>query len=348
MTGADPYAILQVPVGTDDATIKKSYRRLAREFHPDHNPGDETAVARFREVAAAFELIKDAPARARYASATTAPGPAAGRASRSGVDWTEMFNETSEGGPPERGRDLEIAVEVSFAQAFAGSQVEVQASVEVNCGVCGGTGAAPGASVRRCHVCKGEQFIRVGRINTVCEACAGQGRIIETRCESCHQGRILERRTQRIAIPAGVADGQQLVVAGAGESGAQSPGDLLVAVSVAPSPTFERLEGADLLIEIPVSYPEACLGAKIRIPTPERPILLSLPPGSGSGALLRVRGRGMPLVDDPGTRGDLYARIVIDVPVKLSSAERRLVTQLASHGRKDLRASLFEPEVAGA
>lgn len=339
MSARDPWLVLGVDRSADDAQIKKAYRRLARAHHPDHNRDDPSAEARFREVAAAYEQIKNAEARATFGPAQTTHRRGAAPADE-GTDWGSLFNDAA--ADVTRGKDVALEVSVTFTQAFTGATIDANTRVEEPCAQCGGSGATPGTNVHQCHVCRGAGFHQVGRITTECASCDGRGSLFDARCGACTDGRVLRTRTQRIAIPAGVSDGQQLIVDGAGEVGAGGAGNLLVTVRVGESEVFERIEGADLLVDVPVSYAEACLGSEVRIPTPERPILLHLPPGTTSGTLLRVRGRGMPTLGaEDGGRGDLYARVAVDVPSKLTTAQRRLVTQLGSHDTRDLRAHLF-------
>lgn len=342
--GRDPWVLLGVPRGADDAEIKRSFRQLARKYHPDHNPGDADADARFRDIAWAYDQIGTQAARDTWVAEHAERRADAGL----GEDFANLFGRDQAAGSrlPRRGNDVELTVEVTFRQALQGAELEVSPTVSDICATCGGSGAAPGALTRSCQACRGIGFHQVGRVTTACAACGGSGVSIERHCPDCHEGRVLVRRRQRIAIPGGIADGQDLVVPGAGEAGSEEPGDLLVNVRVSSSPVFERLEGADLLVEVPVSFSEACLGAEVKIPTPDRTIILHLPPGTASGSLLRVRGRGMPVLDGEG-RGDLYARVVVSVPERLSSAQRKLVRDLRALDREEqLRAHLFEEEPA--
>lgn len=339
MSGSrDPFILLGVTRADDDAAIKKAFRKLARQFHPDHNPDDAAAAARFRDVAWAYDQIGTVEARQAW---MTEESSRRGGDAGLGDDFTNLFGrDAGPVGQSRRGKDIELTVEVSFWQAYHGAEVEVTPTVSELCRSCGGSGAAAGALTRNCPACRGIGFHQVGRVSTACAACGGSGTSIEHRCPDCHEGRVMIRRTQRIAIPGGVSDGQDLVVPGAGEAGSDGHGDLLVTVRVAPSPVFERLEGADLLVEVPVSFAEACLGSEVKLPTPERTIILHLPPGTASGSLLRVKGRGMPALEGD-EHGDLYARVVVDVPDRLSSAQRRLVRDLRELDRADLRQHLF-------
>lgn len=328
----DPYVLLGVSPDADDTTIKSAYRRLARQHHPDHNPGDAEAAARFQDISWAFDQVKNAAARARFAASTGSS------ASILGDDFEGLFAR----GPSRaarRGKDIIVQVNLTFAQAFSGCEVEVSATHSQICTTCGGSGAAPGTASRPCPLCRGLGLHKAGRLTTPCGECGGSGQQIDHRCPDCRDGRRLVRTPTRILVPAGTVDGQQLRIAGAGESGYDEPGDLVAEIAVAASALFEPLDGADLMITVPVSYSEAALGSHIRIPTPDKTIVLHLPPGSSSGTLLRVRGRGLPRSD--GERGDLYARVVVHVPEKLSAAQRRLVTQLHGHDDKALRDALF-------
>lgn len=328
----DPYVLLGVSPDSDDSAIKSAYRRLARQHHPDHNPDDSEAAARFQDISWAFEQIKNAGARARFAATTSSSS------SILGDDFEGLFARGATR-PARRGKDVTVQVNLTFAQAFAGCEVEVSATHSQICSTCGGSGAAPGTASRACPLCRGLGLHKAGRLTTPCGECGGSGQQIDHRCPDCRDGRRLVRTPTRIIVPPGTADGQQLRIAGAGEPGYDEPGDLIAEITVAPSALFEPMDGADLMVNVPVSYSEAALGSHVRIPTPDKTIVLHLPPGSSSGTLLRVRGRGLPKPD--GERGDLYARVVVHVPDKLSAAQRRLVTQLRGHDDKTLRDPLF-------
>lgn len=333
MNDRDPFVLLGVPRDADDATIKRAYRRLARDNHPDHNPDDGAAMARFQEISWAYQQIGRAEDRARFQA------DRAGAASSLGGDFADLF---SEGGPlGRRGADIRVQLTLSFLHAYEGADVEVVATSQVLCTTCGGSGAAPGTHARQCPVCRGLAMHRAGRLTTPCAACNGTGRQIDSPCPDCDGGQRLVRRPHRITVPAGIRDGETLRLPGAGEEGADQPGDLVAEVHVTASALFEWLpESDDLLVTVPVSYAEAALGAHVRIPTPGRPIVVHLPAGSSSGTLLRVREHGWPRRDE-SQHGDLYARIVVMVPETLTAAQRRLVTQLRGHDDRGIRDGIF-------
>jgi molecular chaperone DnaJ len=341
---ADPYATLGVPRSASDAEIKKAYRKLARELHPDRNPGDSAAEERFKDVQAAYDLLSDAEKRKQYDTfGESGSGPFGGfqnvRVENVDVgDLGDLFGGIGglfgrgRRGPdrprPQRGLDLESRVRISFDDALKGATVRVPVEVETACHVCGGTGAHPGTTPKTCPKCQGSGVVSDSHglfaLSQPCPRCRGNGVIIEKFCKHC-QGSGRERVTKRyqVKIPAGAKDGTRIRLKGKGEPGRNGgpAGDLFVVVQVDASPLYERRGAADLLIEVPVTYPEATLGATVQIPTPDGPVALKVPAGSDNGKLLRVKGRGAPKLHGNG-RGDLLARVKVSVPQKLSKAER--------------------------
>jgi molecular chaperone DnaJ len=344
----DPYAALGVPKTASDDEIKKAYRSLARQYHPDRNPGDESAEERFKEVQSAYDLLSDPEKRKQY-DQFGAAGPGAGpfgpgggfgnvRVENVDFDLGDLIGNIFGGGrggragarprpQPERGIDLESRVRLSFDDALAGVQVRVPVEVETACHVCGGSGAEPGTSPVVCPVCQGSGVVSDSHglfaLSQPCPRCRGNGTIVEHPCRNCG-GSGRERVTKRYAvkIPPGARDGTRVRLKGKGEPGRNGgpPGDLYVIVEVEASPLYER-RGADLLLDVPVTYPEAALGATVEIPTPEGPVALKVPAGSEHGKLLRVKGRGAPKLKGGG-KGDLLARVRVTVPRKLSKAEK--------------------------
>jgi molecular chaperone DnaJ len=338
----DPYSILGVPKTASDEEIKKAYRKLARESHPDRNPGDEAAESRFKDVQGAYDLLSDAEKRKAYDTFGAAgPGgfPGGGfqnvRVENLDFDLGNLFGGLfgGRGGrarmrpQPERGVDLESHVRLSFDDALKGVQVRVPVEIDTACHVCGGTGAEPGTAPRTCPDCGGSGVHADSHglfaLSQPCPRCRGNGTIVDKPCRAC-RGAGHERATKRysVKIPPGARDGTRVRLKGKGEGGRNGgpPGDLYVVVEVEPSPLYER-RGADLLLDVPVSYPEAALGATVEIPTPDGSVALKIPAGSENGKLLRVKGRGAPKLKGGGN-GDLLARVKITVPRKLSKAEK--------------------------
>jgi molecular chaperone DnaJ len=339
----NPYEVLGVTKNASDDEIKKAYRKLAREFHPDRNPGDDAAEERFKEVQTAYDLLSDPEKRQAYdtfgqAGARGFPG---GGADTGGMRFEEfdlsnlgdLLGGMFGGGrraatrQPIRGNDLETHVSISFEDSLKGVQVRVPVEAETVCSVCHGTGAEPGTAPITCPQCGGRGVVSDAQglfaFSQPCPRCRGNGTIIEKPCRNC-RGSGRERTTKRysVKIPAGAKTGTRVRLKGKGEAGhnAGPAGDLFVVVDVEPSPLFER-RGSDLVLDVPVTYAEAALGASVEIPTPEGPVALKVPGGTESGKLLRVKGRGAPHLKGNG-RGDLLARVRVTVPKKLSKAEK--------------------------
>jgi len=339
----NPYEVLGVTKNASDDEIKKAYRKLAREFHPDRNPGDDAAEEHFKEVQTAYDLLSDPDKRQAYdtfgqAGARGFPG---GGADMGGVRFEEfdlsnlgdllggMFGggRRAAARQPIRGNDLETHVRISFEDSLKGVQVRVPVEAETVCSVCHGTGAEPGTAPITCPQCGGRGVVSDSQglfaFSQPCPRCRGNGTIIEKPCRNC-RGSGRERTTKRysVKIPAGAKTGTRVRLKGKGEAGhnAGPAGDLFVVVDVEPSSLFER-RGSDLVLDVPVTYAEAALGASVEIPTPEGPVALKVPSGTESGKLLRVKGRGAPHLKGNG-RGDLLARVKVTVPKKLSKAEK--------------------------
>jgi len=353
----DYYAALGVSGSATQAEIKKAYRRLAQKHHPDANAGDAQAEERFKEVSAAYDVLGDEKRRAEYdrvremASAGFGggfggsgfggggfggPGGARVRFEDLG-GFGDIFGDLFGGaaGPrrsPRRGADLETEVRISFDQAMGGATVPVRVSGPAPCETCGGSGAKPGTSVRTCTQCGGAGTVAIDQgmfsIAQPCPRCGGSGREIEERCTTCGgTGAQRRTRTLKVKIPAGVDDGARIRLAGRGEPGGPQgrPGDLYVVVRVAPHEVFGR-RGDHLTVEVPVTYPEAALGAKVEVPTLNGPVTLKVPAGTPSGKTFRIRGRGIPRRS--GGQGDLLATVTVAVPSKVSKKERELLEQL--------------------
>lgn len=329
----DPWVLLGVPRSAGDAEIKKAYRRLARELHPDRNRGDDAAAARFQDVARAYESIRDEAARALWLTENE------GVRSREGD-----FPPFPQSATPQRSEQIE-EIRVDFRQAFSGAQIEIPVEVEDVCTLCGGTGAAPGFAPRRCEICAGRGEIAVGSVSQTCSGCAGRGYVVDKPCTNCRAGLVLQERLVVVHVPAGVADNHELKVPTVDPGRPGAEGALLVRVRVEPSPVFHRefRDPADLLIEVPITFSEAILGATVRIPTPAKVVEIRVPPGTPSGKTFKITGEGMPRVG-LASRGDLYARLQVFVPEKPSRKQKGLAEALAAEDDPArLRYRLFNP-----
>ncbi len=339
----DPFALLGLERSANDQEIKRAYRKMARENHPDHNPGDIRALQRFQDISWAFEQIGKPDKRRAWLESVRAQ-----QSKQSASEFASFFNAKSSR-QPRRGEDVYAALTLSFDRAFQGEMAEVLVKMIATCNDCGGSGAAPGSTPIRCYACGGVGMHQVGRVSQVCAICGGSGVLSSAKCDTCTgQGQVEQTKTHRIQVPPGVLDGTVLRLRGKGTQGWEEAGDLVITVQVEPSRLFERLDGgADLLLKVPVTYGEACLGAEIRIPTPEgkgRTVLLRLTPGTSSGRLLRIKGQGMPLLGKI-ERGDLYAQIMVQVPTQLNEQQKRLLTQLQAYDKgENPRLTLFQEE----
>jgi molecular chaperone DnaJ len=364
-TNTNLYDVLGVAKNASEDEIKKAYRKLARQYHPDRNPGDDSAEERFKEVQGAYDVLSDPEKRKQYdtfGSANGRPGAGEGFDPRNfnfnvgdlgdlgdllggffGRGRREQQQERRRG---VRGADLETEVRLSFEDSLRGVETRIPVTVDVACSECGGSGAKPGTAPVICPECNGRGVISESQglfaLSQPCPRCRGNGTVIEDPCPKCH-GSGRERRTKRytVKIKPGVKDGTRIRLKGKGEPGSAGgpPGDLYVITRVQASPLYER-RGDDLVINVPVTYTEAALGARIEVPTPDGPISLKVPAGSQDGKLLRVRGRGAPKLKGQG-KGDLLARVRLSVPRKLSKAEREALENLQKVSRENPRERLF-------
>jgi len=342
MSIRDPWALLGVDRSATDREIKRAFREKSKQFHPDRNPGDEEAAARFQEIAQAYQAIKDEESRARWLAEHESQ-PLFG--SRSDGDFPPFPGQgpAAGNGEGEWTQEIERTVEVSFNQAFQGDQIDIIAEVDDLCEVCGGSGAAPGSNPRICDLCNGTGEHGVGNLRTPCSGCR-RGVVIDRPCRNCGgEGLVREARPFVCEVPPGVPDGYRMRITGP-QRGRFGAIRILVTFKVKPSPVFERnlSDPADLLIEVPVTYSEAVLGTQAKIPTPSKTISLHVPPATPSGKVFRIAGEGMPRVNNPSERGDLYARIQIIVPEKVTRAQEKLIRQLADHDPEEPRFPLFD------
>jgi molecular chaperone DnaJ len=349
----DYYQVLGVAKNATQAEIKKAYRKLAQQHHPDANQGNKDAEERFKEISAAYDVIGDPEKRKQYdevrdmaASGVGAGGFGGFGGAGDGVrfedvgfaDIGDLFGGLFGGGGrrgrparPARGADLETDVTVSFEEAMNGTTVPVKIQGPAPCETCHGTGAAPGTSPVTCPQCHGVGQISVNQgpfqMSQTCPRCNGAGRVVEQACPTCRgTGSVRRTRSFQVKIPGGVQDGARIKLAGRGEPGpAGAPaGDLYVRVHVRPHRFFGR-RGADLTIDLPVSFAEAALGGNVQVPTLNGPVTMKVPAGTPSGKTFRLKGKGAP---KKGGRGDLLVTAEVEVPSKLSKKERELLQEL--------------------
>ncbi|MDJ1158914.1 molecular chaperone DnaJ [Chelatococcus sp. SYSU_G07232] len=363
MSKRDYYEILGVDRTATEVELKSAFRKLAMQYHPDRNPGDHTAEARFKEINEAYEVLKDGQKRAAYdrfghaafdQAGAGGPGFGADFASSMADIFDDLFGDfmgrgrSRAGGGRERGSDLRYNLEIGLDEAFAGKTATIRIPTSVTCEACSGSGAKAGSKPRTCPTCGGHGRVRATQgffaIERTCPNCHGRGEIIDDPCGACGgAGRVTRERTLSVNIPAGVEDGTRIRLAGEGEAGTRGGpnGDLYIFLSVRPHPFFQR-DGADLFCRVPISMVTAALGGEIDVPTIDGDQeKLKIPEGTQTGKQFRLKGRGMPILR---TRdfGDLYIQVVVETPQKLTKRQRELLMEFELECSKETH-----PESAG-
>lgn len=376
----DFYAVLSVSKSASSDEIKKAYRKLARELHPDHNPGNRDAEERFKAVSEAYDVLSDAKKRREYDEMRSLFGAGAFRRSAradqqastpfdlndflgpqgqqpgdqrfGGAGFTDLFGTIFGGGGargtgrrgPQRGRDVEAEVTLDFADAVHGATLPITLRAPGVCDTCHGNGAKPGTMPRQCPVCHGSGLVTSNQgafsFSEPCRECQGVGTVVDEKCPECRgTGGVTKTRTLNVRIPAGVSDGQRIRLAGRGEPGERGgqAGDLHLLVKVRADAIFGR-DGDDLTLTVPIAYSEAVLGTDLRVPTMDGAVTLRVAPGTPSGRILRVRGRGVATRD--GGLGDLLVTIEVDVPTNLSPDARKALEEFATHAPAPARAAI--------
>lgn len=350
MSRADYYEVLGVSRDASDQELKSAYRKLALKFHPDRNPGDHAAEEKFKQASEAYQVLCDPDKRAAYDRFGHAGVGAAGAGGgfggpfSGGVDIGDIFGDLfgemfNVGGSPrasrqQRGDDLRFDLSIGFEDAVFGTETEVKIRRLEMCPACDGRGSASGRGPTTCAQCHGRGQIRYQQgffsVARTCGACGGAGSIIGDPCQTCRgETRVSKELKLNVKVPPGVEDGTRIRYSGEGDAGrAGGPkGDLYVVLSIQPHDFFER-DGQDLRCVIPISFPQAALGAEIEIPGIDGPVAIKIPEGTQSGKEIRARGKGVPILNEKG-RGDLVVKVLVQVPRKLTRAQRELVNKLA-------------------
>ncbi len=347
----DYYEVLGVPKDADDAAIKKAYRQLAKKYHPDINPGDKEAEAKFKEASEAYAVLSDADKRRQYDQFGHAAFDGSGGGS-GGFDFSNMgdifgsdifgdiFGDLFGGSSsrrrnsngPMRGSDVRTSVRITFAESVTGTSKKLDIILKETCNTCHGTGAKPGTSPENCSKCGGKgqvvytQQSLFGMVRNVqpCPDCKGTGKIVKEKCPDCYgSGYVSVKKTIEVTIPAGIDDGQCVRIQGKGEPGINGGprGDLLVAVMISPDPEFRR-DGYNIMSNVRISYPKAVLGGEIKVRTVDGEVIYEVKPGTASGTNVRLKGKGMPTVRNKEVRGDHYITLIVDIPSKLTAEQK--------------------------
>ena len=352
MSKADFYEVLGVSHSASDADLKSAYRKQALKYHPDRNPGDKAAEEKFKDASEAYQVLSDPEKRAaydRYGHAGVGGGGAQGfggspfgGAVDLGDIFGEMFGEmfnmggggAQRGSRQQRGDDLRFDLAINFEDAIFGAETEVKIRRREVCESCEGKGSVSGRGPSTCPQCQGRGQVRYQQgffsVARSCSSCNGTGQVISDPCPGCRgEGRAVKELKLKVKVPTGVEDGTRIRYSGEGDAGRNNGphGDLYVVLSIKPHDFFER-DGNDLHCVVPISFPQAVLGAEIEIPAIGGDVTLKVPEGTQSGKQLRIRGKGVPFLNERGT-GDLVVRVVVEIPRKLSRAQKELVTKLA-------------------
>jgi molecular chaperone DnaJ len=354
---SDYYEVLGVPRGADESEIKKAYRQLAMQFHPDRNPGNKQAEDRFKAVNEAYTVLSDPDKRAHYDRFGTAGGPGGFGDSGFGTIFEDIFENLFTGGGGRgrrpraaRGEDLQYELKITLEEAASGVETKVQIPRMEACEPCGGTGVEPGSRRVTCEMCQGRGEVRMSQgfltVARTCPKCRGQGERIETPCKACRgEGRQRAERLLQVKIPAGIEDGMQMRLSGEGSGGLLGgpSGDLYVLVRLAEHELFTR-DGADLHCDLPVSFTQLAIGAELDVPVLGATAKLRIPAGSQPHQILRLRGKGMPQLRGRG-HGDSCYRLILEVPQKLTARQREALEAFEIASKEPtgpLRASFLE------
>ena len=348
----DYYEVLGVSKGASDDERKKAYRKEAKKYHPDLNPGNKEAEEKFKEVNEAYEVLSTPDKRQKYdqfgfAGVDPNFGAGAGGAGFGGFDFGDIFGDIFGGGfggfgggsrrnGPKRGADVRKTIDITFEEAAFGCKKQINITANDPCDTCHGTGAKPGTSPDRCPDCNGTGQIRTQQRTmlgymtnvTTCPKCKGRGEIIKEPCRDCRgTGRVKKNKTLEVNIPAGIDNGQTIQLSGKGEAGEKggANGDLLLTIRVRPHSIFRRSD-YDILLDMPISFVQAALGATLTVPTLDGKVEYDIPEGTQSGARFRLAGKGIPYLQGRG-RGDQYVTVTVEVPKNLSAEQKKILRE---------------------
>jgi molecular chaperone DnaJ len=358
MAKRDYYEVLGVARNAGEGDLKSAFRRLAKEHHPDRNPGDKAAEQKFREASEAYEVLKDQQKRAaydQYGHAAFEQGGGRGGPGGFGPDFAASMSDIFEnlfgdfmerrpgrrGQGRERGADLRYNLEITLPEAFIGKTAQVRIPTTIGCETCSGTGAKPGTKPVSCTTCGGHGKVRASQgfftIERTCPVCQGRGEVIDDPCKDCNgSARITREKTLSVNIPAGVEDGTRIRLAGEGEGGLRGgpPGDLYIFLSIKPHGFFQR-DGADVFCRVPISMVTASLGGQIEVPTLDGSMTrVKVPEGSETGKQFRLKGKGMPVLRSSVT-GDMYIQVEVETPKNLTRRQRELLEEFDKESRRE-------------
>lgn len=363
MAKRDYYEVLGVSRSADEKELKSAFRKMAKQYHPDANPGDNTAEQKFKEINEAYEALKDPQKRAAYdrfghAAFEDGRGPFGGggaggpgfgpefSSSMSDI-FEDLFGEfmggrrggSGRGNAQARGSDLRYDMEISLTEAYTGKTAQIRVPTSVACETCSGSGAKPGTSPKTCGTCNGAGAVRSSSgfftVERTCPSCQGRSTVISDPCESCSgQGRVKKERTLSVNIPAGVEDGTRIRLANEGESGVRGgpSGDLYIFLSIKPHECFQR-DGADLFSRVPISMTTAAMGGEIEVPTIDgKKARVTIPEGTQGGKQFRLKAKGMPVLRST-QHGDMYIQVSVETPVNLTRKQRELLKEFEAEAK---------------
>ncbi len=358
----DYYEVLGVPKDADDAAIKRAYRQLAKKYHPDMNPGDKEAEAKFKEASEAYAVLSDADKRRQYDqfghAAFDGGAGGAGGFDFGGMDMGDIFGDIfgdffgggrsrGQSNGPMKGQNIRTSVRITFEEACFGVDKEIDVTLKEECATCHGTGAKPGTSPETCKKCGGkgqvvftqQSLFGVVRNVQACPDCHGTGKIIKERCSDCSgSGYISKRKKISVSIPAGIDNGQCVRIRDKGEPGVNGGqrGDLLVEVVVSRHPIFQR-QDRDIFSTAPITFAQAALGGDVRIKTVDGEVIYTVKPGTQTNTRVRLRNKGVPSLRNKQVRGDHYVTLVVEVPTKMNSEQKELLEAFdkAMYGEKN-------------